>query len=67
MTIKTTDASNLTLSAVLSLEGKPFMFILKALNSTEINYSNNEEELFSIVWALKTLRSYFHERFGNIH
>jgi len=55
----TTDASGLSLGAVLSQDGRPITMISRGLRDNEINYATNERELFTIVWVLKNLRNYF--------
>lgn len=58
--ISTTDASNITLGAVLS-QGEvekdlPIAFASRALTDAEIRYSTTERELLAIVWAVNPFR-----------
>lgn len=56
----TTDASNVAIGVVLSLNDKPITFISRTLNKTEQRYATNEKELLAIVWSLQTLRNYLY-------
>lgn len=55
--VLTTDASNIAIGAVLSLEkvgsDKPICYASRTLNETENRYSVIERELLAIVWATK--------------
>lgn len=54
-----TDESNVVLGAVLGQENWPSIFISITLNLTKRKYGTNEEELYTIVWALN-LRNYLY-------
>ena len=54
----TTDASKVSLGAVVSQDGHPINYIGRTLNDHEINYNAIELELLAIVWATKTFRHY---------
>jgi len=56
----TTDASDITVGAIPSQEGKPITFISKTLTKAEQIYATNKKELLSIVWAFKNLRNYLY-------
>lgn len=58
----TTDASDMALGAVLSLEDHPICFASRTLNEHELNYSTTEKELLAIVWATKYFRPYIFGR-----
>jgi len=60
----TTKASEVSIGAVLSQEGKPITFISKTLTKTEQVYATNKKELLVIVWALKNLRNYLYGVIG---
>ena len=54
----TTDASEKSISAVLTQEGHPVMYLSRRLSETERNYSNIEREALAIVWATNRARHY---------
>lgn len=56
----TTDASNYSLGAVLSQDGKPIMYLSRSLSKTEESYATNEKEMLAIIWALNSLRSFLY-------
>ena len=47
----TTDASEHSISGMLSLEGHPIMYLSRRLMNTEFNYLNIEKEALAIVWT----------------
>ena len=51
----TTDASEHSISGILSQEGHPMMYLSRRLTNTEFNYSNREKETLAIEW--KTTRN----------
>ena len=60
-----TDASNLTLGAILSQEEeikKPYVceYASKMLKGAEIHYCVTEKECLAIIWAIKLFRVYLH-------
>ena len=52
------DASKRWLGTVLLQESKPVMYVSRALTETEQRYSNTENELLAIVFALERLNHY---------
>ena len=53
----TTDASERSISGILSQKGHPIMNLLRRLTNTEFDYSNKEKEPLVIVWT--TTRTVF--------
>ena len=47
------DASEASVSAILSQEGDPVMYLSRTLNANERNYAVIEKEALAIVWAVK--------------
>lgn len=64
--ILTTDASNVSIGAVLSQgtvgKDKPVAYASRTLSETETRYSTIERELLAIVWATKYFRPYLYGR-----
>ena len=52
----TTDASENAIAGVLTQNGKPVMYVSRALTSAERNYSNIEREGLAVVWSLLRMR-----------
>ena len=48
----TIDASEHSISGILSPEGHPMMYLSRRLTNTEFNYSNIEKEALAIMWTL---------------
>ena len=57
-TVLTTDASEKSVSAILSQDGHPVMYLSRRLTDAEQNYSNIEREALAIVWATSRARYY---------
>lgn len=55
-TVLTTDASEVSISAILSQNGHPFLYLSRRLTPAESRYSNIEREALSIVWATNRAR-----------
>lgn len=55
-----TDASSISLGAVLQQDGHPISFASRTLNDHERNYSATEKELLAIVWATTYYRPYLY-------
>lgn len=47
----TTDASEHSISGILSQEGHPIMYLSRRLTNTKFNYSNIQKEALAIVWT----------------
>ena len=47
----TTDASEYSISGILSQEENPIMYLSRRLQNTEFNYSNIEKKSLDIVWT----------------
>ena len=47
----TIDASEHSISGIVSQEGYPMIYLSKRLMNTEFNYSNIEKEALAIVWT----------------
>ena len=56
--IITTDASEKSISAVLTQEGHPIMYLSRRLTDSESKYSNIKREALAIVWSMKRARHY---------
>ena len=56
--VVTTDASEKSLGAVLTQEGRPVIYISRKLTSTEARYSNIEREALAVVWACCRLQQF---------
>ena len=54
----TTDASEHSISGILSQEGHPIMCLSRRLTNTEFNYSNVEKEALAIVWTTTRARQF---------
>ena len=54
----TTDASEHSISGILSQEGHPIMYLSRRLTNTEFNYSNIEKEPLAIVWTTTRARQF---------
>ena len=54
--VLTTDASEVAIAGILSQEGKPVMFVSRALSKAEQRYSNIEREALAVVWSCMRLR-----------
>ena len=54
----TTDASEHSISGILSQEGHPIMYLSRRLTNTEFNYSNIEKEALAIVWTTTRTRQF---------
>ena len=52
----TTDASEHSISGILSQEGHPIIYLSRRLKNTEFNYLNIEKEALAIVWT--TIRAW---------
>jgi hypothetical protein len=48
----TTDASEHSISGILSQDGHPIMYLSRRLSDTECNYSNIEKKALAIVWTI---------------
>ncbi len=57
-TVLTTDASEKSVSAILSQDNHPVMYLSRRLNNMEKNYSNIEREALTVVWATSRARHY---------
>ena len=57
-TVLTTDASEKSISAILSQNDHPVMYLSRRLSSAERNYSNIEREALAIVWATSRAKHY---------
>jgi len=62
----TTDASEHSISAVLSQENHPILFLSRTLSNAERNYSNIEREALAIVWATSRARQFLLGRHFNL-
>lgn len=47
----TTDASEHSISGILSQEGHPILYLSRRLTNTKFNYSNIQKEALAIVWT----------------
>ena len=56
--VVTTDASEKSLGAVLTQEGRPVIYISRKLTPTEARYSNIEREALAVVWACCRLQQF---------
>ena len=56
--VHTTDATKLAVSAILSQNGYPFMYLSRKLTSAKANYFNTGKEALVIVWSLKRVRQF---------
>ena len=54
----TTDASERAVSAILSQDNHPVMYLSRRLTKAEINYSNIEKEALAIVWSTQRARQF---------
>lgn len=54
----TTDASEQSISGILSQAGHPIMYLSRRLTTTEHNYSNIEREALAIVWTTDRARQF---------
>ena len=54
----TTDASEHSISGILSQDGHPIMYSPRKLTNTEFNYSNIEKEALTIVWTTTRTRQF---------
>ena len=52
----TTEASEHSISGILSQEGHPIMYLSRRLTNTEFSYSNIEKEALAIVWITTRVR-----------
>ena len=57
-TTLTTDASGKAVSAILSQDNHPFMYLSRKLTKAEMNYSNIEKEALAIVWSTQRARQF---------
>ena len=57
-TVLTTDASEMSISAVLSQDDHPVMYLSRKLTEAERRYSNIEREALAIVWATVRARHF---------
>jgi hypothetical protein len=57
-TVLTTDASEKAISAVLSQDGHPVIYLSRSLNDAEKKYANIEREALAIVWATNRARQF---------
>ena len=55
----TTDASEHSISGILSQEGRPIMHLSRKQTNAECNYSNIEKEALAIVWTTTRARQFF--------
>ena len=56
--VLTTDASGKAVSAILSQDNHPFMYLSRKLTKAEMNYSNIEKEALAIVWSTQRARQF---------
>ena len=56
--VLTSDASEKSISAVLTQDGHPVMYLSRRLTDSERNYSNIEREALAIVWSTNRARHY---------
>ena len=54
----TPDASEHSISGILSQEGHPIIYSSRRLTNTEFNYINIEKEAFAIVWTTSRARQF---------
>ena len=54
----TTDASEHSISGILSQDGHPIMYLSRRLTNTEFDYSNIEKEALAIVWTTIRARQF---------
>ena len=54
----TTDASEHSISGIISQEGHPIMYLSRRLTNIESNYSNIEKEALAIVWTISRARQF---------
>ena len=54
----TTDASEHAVSAILSQDDHPIMYLSRRLTKAELNYSNIEKEALAIVWSTQRARQF---------
>ena len=54
----TTDASEHAVSAILSQDDHPIVYLSRRLTKAEMNYSNIEKEAFAIIWSTQRARQF---------
>ena len=54
----TCDACDLAISAILSQEGMPVVYVSRLLTGAEKNYATIEKEALALVWAVKRLEKF---------
>ena len=54
----TTNASEYSISGILSQEGHPIMYLSRRLTNTKLNYSNIEKEALAIMWISTRARQF---------
>ena len=54
----TTDASEVSISAIMMQDGHPIMYLSRKLSASERKYSNIEREALAIVWAVQRAKHF---------
>ena len=57
-TTLTTDASEVSISAIMTQDGHPIMYLSRKLSASERKYSNIEREALAIVWAVQRAKHF---------
>ena len=61
-TVLTTDASEKSISAIMTQDGHPIMYLSRKLSNSETNYSNIEREALAVVWATTRARHFLMDK-----